>query len=178
MIESTLVCADECGERSLCATLSFNIMQFSEMKCSIMHTCTTALRRITSARWTTASGNYRPIKTTALSMLFCRCYLTCYSTETNATTTACLIHHQLSRLQCICFVSFVYIEVEWSHKDTVGWIKSELWKTLFICLCLLFSFSWMKDHHDLFHKHPHQPPQQSINVQGYSKPWYPCDCSL
>ena len=75
--QSTLMCADVCGEPYLCAAVSFNVMQFGEMKCNLTCTCTAATR-VTSAGWRTARGSYDPIKLFTVLLALC-CFVSVIS---------------------------------------------------------------------------------------------------
>lgn len=84
---------------TLSAAVSFNIIQFSEMKCNIMCKCTAATQRVTSAGRKTTCGNYHPIKKHCSVVLLL--LSACYSEETNTTIT----RHLSFTIGCHLYIS-------------------------------------------------------------------------
>lgn len=127
-------------EHSPSAALSFNIMQFSEMKCSIIGACTAATLRTPSARWRTARGNYRPIKTPRLLSACC-------STETNKAT----VH--LSFILSCHLLCFLCLRRGWMVTWGYSWMsKLQVIKAF---VPVFFSCSCINDQQNCLKKNSH-----------------------
>lgn len=137
----------------------FNIMQFSEMKCSIMCICMeptqSYINKIENSQGELSSNQNNTVCPICVVFLPLSAW---HSTETNTTVTM----HLSFTISCHLYnpsALFSLFTLRMNGHMRTLWDELTLSYKGLHCICGLLSYSCVKDHHGLFHKPLHQPLQ-------------------